>query len=69
MDSEIECTFGKFADNTTSLWSDEDLAQLSREAVVPHPWRRLRQGWMGPWAASPGGGSRAHSTGLGLSRL
>jgi len=28
------------------------LAQLPREAVVPHhPWRHSRSGWMGPWAA------------------
>jgi len=26
-------------------------AWLPREAVVPHPWRRSRPGWMGPWAA------------------
>jgi len=29
----------------------EALAELHREAVVPHPWRRSRPGWMGPWAA------------------
>jgi len=29
----------------------EALAQLPREAVVPHPRRRSRPGWMGPWAA------------------
>jgi len=29
----------------------EALEQLPREAVVPHPWRRSRSGWMGPWAA------------------
>ena len=29
----------------------EALAQLPREAVVPHPWRHSRPGWMGPWAA------------------
>ena len=28
----------------------EALAQLPSEAVVPHPWRRSRSGWMGPWA-------------------
>jgi len=26
------------------------------EAVVPHPWRHSRPGWMVPWAASAGGG-------------
>ena len=29
----------------------EALAQLPREAVVPHPWRRSSPWWMGPWAA------------------
>jgi len=29
----------------------EALAQLPREAVVPHPWRCSRLGWMGAWAA------------------
>ena len=29
----------------------EALPQLPREAVVPHPWRCSRPGWMGPWAA------------------
>jgi len=29
----------------------EELAQLPREAVVPHPWRHSKPGWMGPWAA------------------
>jgi len=24
---------------------------LTREAVVPQPWRPSRPGWMGPWAA------------------
>jgi len=33
----------------------EVLAQLPREAVVPHPWRRSRPGFMGPWAAWAGG--------------
>ena len=36
------------------------LAQLPREAVVPHPWRHSRPGWMGPWAAELLGGSPAH---------
>jgi len=27
---------------------------LPREAVVPHPWRCSRPGWMGPWAAEVG---------------
>ena len=27
------------------------VAQLPREAVVPHPWSRSRPGWMGPWVA------------------
>ena len=44
---------------------DEALAQLPREAVVPHPWRRSRPGWMGPWAAELLGGSPAHGTGWG----
>jgi len=35
------------------------LAQLPREAVVPHPWRCSRPGWMGPWAAELLGGSPA----------
>jgi len=29
----------------------EALAELHREAVVPHPWRRSRPGGLGPWAA------------------
>jgi len=29
----------------------EALAQLPREAVVPHPWSCSRPGWMGPQAA------------------
>ena len=36
---------------------------LPREAVVPHPWRCSRPGWMGPWAAELLGGSPAHGTG------
>jgi len=31
--------------------SGEALAQLPREAVVPHPWRCSRPGWMEPRAA------------------
>ena len=27
------------------------LALLPREAVMPHPWRHSRPGWMGPWEA------------------
>jgi len=42
----------------------EALAQLPREVVVPHPWRRSRPGWMGPWAAELLGGSSAHGMGL-----
>ena len=38
-------------------------ADLPREAVVPHPWRRSRPGWMGPWAAKLLDGSSAHGTG------
>ena len=35
--------------------SSEALAQLPREAVVPHPWRHSRPGWMRPLAAwAPG---------------
>lgn len=31
------------------LYSEsESLAQLPRDAVVPHPWRRSRPDWMGP---------------------
>ena len=41
----------------------EALAQLPREAVVPHPWRHSRPGWMGPWAAELLGGSPAHGMG------
>jgi len=29
----------------------EVLAQLPREAVVPHPWQASRPGWMRPWEA------------------
>ena len=43
----------------------EALAQLPREAVVPHPWRHSRPGWMGPWAAELVGGSPAYGTGWG----
>ena len=43
----------------------EALAQLPGEAVVPHPWRHSRPGWMGPWAAELVGGSPAHGTGRG----
>jgi len=39
----------------------EALAQLPREAVVPHSKRHSRPGWMGPWAAELLGGSPAHS--------
>ena len=39
------------------------LAHLPREAVVPHPWRRSRPGWMGPWAAELLGSSPAYSMG------
>jgi len=39
----------------------EALAQLPREAVVPHPWRCSRPGWIGPWAAELLGGSPAQS--------
>jgi len=42
----------------------EALAQLPIEAVVPHPWRHSRPGWMGPWAAELVGGSPAHSRGI-----
>jgi len=38
----------------------ERLTQLPRKAVVPHPWRHSRPGWMGPWAAELAGGSPAH---------
>jgi len=33
----------------TLLINDRD--KQPREAVVPHPWRLSRPGWMGPWAA------------------
>ena len=36
-----------------------------REAVVPHPWRRSRPGWMGPWAAWADGGQPCPWQGLG----
>ena len=36
------------------------LAQLPREAVVSHPCRCSRPGWMGPWAAEMVSGSPAH---------
>jgi len=41
------------------LGGGEALAQLPREAVVPHPWQCSRPGWMGPWAAELLGGSPA----------
>ena len=47
----------------------EALAQLPREAVVPHPWRRSRPGWMGPRAAELLGGSPVHGRGLVPSNL
>ena len=43
--------------------------RLHREAVVPHPWRCSRLGWIGPWAAELVGGSPAHSRELGLGGL
>jgi len=36
------------------IFTDEAVAQLHREAVVSHPCRRSRPGWMGPWAAELG---------------
>jgi len=47
----------------------EVLAQLPKEAVVPHPWRHSRPGWMGPWAAWAGGGQPCPWKGLGLGGL
>jgi len=47
------------------LQGGEGLTQLPREAVVPHPWRRSRPGWMGPWAAWAGGGQPCPRQGLG----
>jgi len=43
----------------------EALALLLREAVVPHPWRYWRPGWMGPWAAWAGGGQPCPWHGVG----
>ena len=45
------------------------LAQLPREAVVPHPWRPLRPGWMGPWAAELLGDNSADVRGLEMAGL
>jgi len=42
-------------EETTYAKGGEVLAQLPREAVVPHPWRRSRPGWMGSlssWGAA-----------------
>jgi len=36
---------------------------------VPHPWRRSRPGWMGPWAAELVGSSSVHGRGLELDGL
>jgi len=47
----------------------EAVAQLPREAVVPHPWRCSRPGWMGPGQPELLGDSPPHGTGLGLGRL
>ena len=41
------------------------LTQLPREAVVPHPWRHSRPGWIGLWAAWAGGGQPCPWEGLG----
>jgi len=47
----------------------EAMSQLPRELWVPHPWRQLRPGWMGPWAAELVGGSPAHCIRLELRGL
>ena len=44
------------------LFTEQTVRRGHREAVVPHPWRRSRPGWMGPWAAELLGGSPAHGT-------
>jgi len=51
------------------LEGDEAVTQLPREAVVPHPWRCSRAGWMGPGQPELVGGSPAHGTGLVLCGL
>jgi len=33
------------------LLSEGGEALAVPRAVVPHPWRHSRPGWMGPWAA------------------
>lgn len=37
--------------HTTKRGDSYALAQLPREAVVPHTWRCSWPGWMGPWEA------------------
>ena len=40
--------------------------RLSREVVVPHPWRHSRSGWMGLWAPDGAVGVPAHCWGAGM---
>ena len=43
--------------------------RLPRDAVMPHPWRCSRPGWMGPWAAWAGGGQPCPWQGLKIEDL
>jgi len=55
--SQTSCMSAFYWPSEKNLFSEvfspggEALAQLPREAVVPHPCRHSRPGWMGPWAA------------------
>jgi len=39
--------------------------RLPKEAVVSHPWRCSRPGWMGPEQPELVGGTPAHGSGVG----
>lgn len=46
----FKLTEGRFRVEILHSEGSGALAQLPREAVVPHTWRCLRLGWMKPWA-------------------
>ena len=49
------CSTSAPSPNKWTYSCSEAVAQLPREAMVPHLWR-CWPGWMGPWAAWAGGG-------------
>ena len=48
---------------TFSLRGRWGAGTAAQRAVVPHPWRHSRPGWMGPWAARAGGGNQPTAQG------